>query len=381
MFDEEGLGRLMVAEVDSGERPSTVVDVGKAITTGRRQRRVRHGLVAAGVLGLVAAAVAVVPTLAPRPVAPAAAPEGYVVTAVSTIRDPVAQANTEPGFDPLSWAHNYSLLLDPTTGRYERVPYTVVIPSPDGRRTLVWQGDNSEKYPQRVGVLDRNAAQPRWLTADGSSFAGASEGVWSPDGRRILFTTSRWKTAGGPGVVVVDADTLVSTFVPVPEIEDGNANGLEAVWTPDGTGFVLALTTLRDNTGVTLSAIATWDLTGKARGTVPVGLPADVEASEFFFSADRMRLAVTTRDGAVLIDTTSGAVVRTVLGSDGSHPIGWRDDGHLMTVTTDRESSPRHVLQVVDLDGRVVRTVPLPESGQRYRVGPIDGLPGNVETF
>jgi hypothetical protein len=61
--------------------------------------------------------------------------------------------------------------------------------------------------------------------------------------------------------------------------------------------------------------------------------------------------------------------------------VGWRDTGHLLTVTTDRESEPAHILQVVSLTGDVVKTVPLAASPQRYHIGPAVGLPRNSVTF
>lgn len=65
----------------------------------------------------------------------------------------------------------------------------------------------------------------------------------------------------------------------------------------------------------------------------------------------------------------------------GGRLAGWRDTGHLLTVTTDREAEPAHILHVVTLTGHVVKTVTLAASPQRYHIGPADGLPRKSVTF
>jgi dipeptidyl aminopeptidase/acylaminoacyl peptidase len=371
MLDEKDLGRLMVAEVENGERPSTVLDVERAIATGRRQRRIGRGLMAGGVLGVVAAVTLTAPSIVDALGGPgnersAAPPATSVVTAYSGIHDPAVDTNTDPGFDKMSPAHNYSLLLDPRTGKYDRVPYPTVVPAPDGQRVLVWQGDNSLRYPLRVGVLDRATGSVRWM-ADGAMplnrLSAASDGEWSPDGRRILFTAE-------DGVRILDADTLAATFVAVPGLAANNARGLAAVWTPDGTGFTMPLTD-----GQRFPAIRTWDLTGTVRADTAVSHDGDVEAVDWSFSPDRRLLAVTHATGVTVFDTRTGAVSRTVTPSAGIL-VGWRDGGHLVVVTAGPE------LRVVSLAGAVVRTVPLSDANpQRYRIGSASGVSPKAVTF
>ncbi|MFC0507823.1 hypothetical protein [Micromonospora costi] len=73
MLDERELSALLRAEVDSAERPSTVLDVGRAMATGRRQRRLARSTGAALAVGVLVAAGLTVPgVLGPdRPPAPA----------------------------------------------------------------------------------------------------------------------------------------------------------------------------------------------------------------------------------------------------------------------------------------------------------------------
>ena len=378
MLDEKNLGRLMVAEVEDGERPSTVLDVERAIATGRRQRRIGRGLMAGGVLGVVAAVTLAAPSIVDALGVPgneraAAPPATSVVTAYSGIHDPAVDTNTDPGFDKMSPAHNYSLLLDPRTGKYDRVPYPAVVPSPDGQRVLVWQGDNSLRYPLRVGVLDRATGSVRWVADDGTAFSDLSadsEGAWSPDGSRILFTVM--SETHGDGVAILDIDTLNGFAIEVPEFAGNNARGSAAVWTPDGTGFTMPLT--RVENGHRLSSIGTWDLTGALRSNVTVSENVDVEAADLIFSPDRSLLAVTRADGIAVLDARTGIVSHTV--TPKGTLVGWRDDGHLVVVT------PGHELRVVSLAGAVVKTVQVSKANpQRYRIGSASGVSPKAVTF
>jgi hypothetical protein len=291
----------------------------------------------------------------------------------------------------MSPAHDYSLLLDPKTGRYDRVPYPRVVPSPDGRRALVWQGDNSVRYPLRLGVLDRATGSVRWSSFRGGpieNLTADSDGVWSPDGRIVMFTTG--EKAPGPGVLILDADTLggvaqtpgrpdgpsstIDRLVVVSEFLDNNARGLAAVWTPDGTGLMMPLTRL-DGNRHRFTSIGTWDLNGKLRSEVAVSYDADVQATDWFFSPDRSLLAVTGADGIAVFDTRTGALSRTVNPPAGN-AVGWRDDGHLLVV------DPGHLLHVVSLAGAVVKSVPVANvSPQRYRIGSVTGLPPDAVTL
>ncbi|MEV1156284.1 hypothetical protein AB0J27_12900 [Micromonospora chokoriensis] len=95
MLDERQIGDLMLAEIESAERPSAVLDVGRAMTTAQRQRRLARGAGAA----LLAAALTVggltVPDLLSPDRAPTPAPFGAAPAGGETGL-PVALTTVDP---------------------------------------------------------------------------------------------------------------------------------------------------------------------------------------------------------------------------------------------------------------------------------------------
>jgi Tol biopolymer transport system component len=288
----------------------------------------------------------------------------------------------------------HSLLLDRATGRFTRVSYCDVLPSPDGTRALVRAGNGGVTHPG-IGVLDVASRQVRWITG----YDGV--GAWSPDSRRIVLT-------GGPtglsqtdstrpennGIVLVDARTAqVQSFSPIAgRAADGL--GSYGVWTPDGNA--IAFTVCPCPPGSThegpwpIIGIRLYDLHGHAIRTLPAnrGLwTADA------FSPDGSRMVLTTENqvgGPVQIaDTRTGSVTRTVALPAGNMFLGWYDRSHLVTLAgvTDRHRTGQFPLQLIDLSGRVTRTVPLPavesllDNGGpdqgTIRIGSADGLPAH----
>ncbi|MEH1166727.1 hypothetical protein V6V47_15220 [Micromonospora sp. CPCC 205539] len=96
MLDERQMGDLMLAEIESAERPSGVLNLDQAMTTGRRQRRQARG---AGAV-LLAAALAVggltVPDLLTAERPPATAPFGPGQTGPGQTGLPAALTTVDP---------------------------------------------------------------------------------------------------------------------------------------------------------------------------------------------------------------------------------------------------------------------------------------------
>ncbi|MGK5738150.1 hypothetical protein [Micromonospora sp. URMC 103] len=93
MLDETKLTHLMRAEVAASEPPSTVLDVGRAMATGRRQRRLARSAGAAMVVGVLAAAGLTIPGLVagdrpPSAVEPAAPDRATGLPAALTVVEP-----------------------------------------------------------------------------------------------------------------------------------------------------------------------------------------------------------------------------------------------------------------------------------------------------
>jgi hypothetical protein len=291
--------------------------------------------------------------------------------AVTSISRLATDANGTP-LPPLTDAGNdyHSLVLDPRTGTYRELEYDAAALSPDGRTVLVADGNNGVASPYRAGLLDLETSTMRWitLTVDGARLNPFSA-RWSPDGRRLLLETDAPK---GPeaavGFALVDAGTLEATFVPVhePASEGIMRNGL--AWMPDGNGLVGTLyrggVSERDSDQPV--GLRVFGLDGNVVRDIPVtgsihGGPA--------FAPDGRRVALTTGDTPWtdllrVVDVASGAVVAEVPFAERSHLVGWYDEDHLVVraVSTDRTgTAPPRPLQVVDLTGRVVRRVQLPD--------------------
>ncbi|WP_410816310.1 hypothetical protein [Micromonospora sp. 050-3] len=367
-----------------------------ALVSARRQRVTRLAVGGGFAAAICAALIGVVAVIAPisGTAGDQFADNGLrplVVTAYSGIRD--------PKIDDPSPHFQYSLLLNAKTGRYDRVPYRYAMPSPDGSQVLVATGDNSLRYPTRAGVLDRASGNVRWIADFGSAsdarFPGySSDGRWSPDGQRILFT--HMPRTGTPGFVLVDPETLTTTFVPLPDLAAQNDQATGLIWTPDSNGLALTLSKSVDEPTVT--GIRFYDLAGRVVRTVPAsGGPLDDVS--FFPDGGQLALAPYSdgvqQTSVTVVDPATGAVQHSFKVPISGGLIGWTDDQHLLIrVFHDQGGIPASDqpapvlgpgddeydrLLVVDLAGRVTHSMHLPaEYADHLFIGSSAGLPSSA---
>jgi hypothetical protein len=328
-----------------------------ALVRARRQRFGRAALVGGAAMAC-AAAVAVTAVVVPATPSDevAGGTERRTIVAFGGFVDRGDPATPDAQKD-LTHPLRYSLVLDPKTGKYERMPYWRVRPSPDGRRALVW-----EQGPFKVGVWERRTGTVRWFKA-GSDLGDTGE--WSRDGKRILFTST--PETGHPVMMLADPDTMTLTRVNLPDRKPGSeCVFMQLVFTPDSEGVAeSAHCKAGGQWGV--SGIRTYDLTGKRKGAIPATEPM---AGPIAYSPDgtMILLAADRHRAAIVIDAATGAErpklpLTIAAGTPGSVGIiGWYDDQHLAvySINDPYSDNAKASLLVVDLAGTTVETLPVP---------------------
>ncbi|MEV4618244.1 hypothetical protein AB0J74_05930 [Asanoa sp. NPDC049573] len=335
-------------------------------------RRRRNRVVAAAV---VVAVVAVgVPLLLrpdrvdePSPISPSVSPTTATPPAVPATPQVVvfAYAGVLPkrptGNEPITPADSTSYLLDRATGEYRAFPYVTALPSPDGRRFFVADGE-------RGGVKDGAGGAVRRVDAYDSHTNAVD---WSPDGRRLLISSVGKEEPGG--FTVVDAETLTAgPFVPMTDMHQLNARGLGFFWARDGRSIGHTITAAggegyldRDKT----LAIRFYDLKGKTLRTIGLTGTAAVRSTAAVSPDGSRAAAVLDVDKLVrIVDLTTGEVTAEF---QAGGVAGWYDADHLVARDDD-------ALVVVDLSGRVVRSIPAPSellAGSEVHLVRARGLP------
>ncbi|WFE37580.1 hypothetical protein [Micromonospora sp. WMMD998] len=282
----------------------------RAIGRGRRLRRRRRVTTAAAALVAVVAVTLPFVLLRPAPAPPTTPP------ATAT---PSPVLRTEPGADwadsplvlPGEWVVNRAqvtggsgsgFLLDRRRGRYFVTDrYDGIYPAPTGSLVAVRDDDR----PREIGLFDLTTGKTRWYEV-GRALTAPS---WSPDGRRLLFTTRQLDHFG---FIVLDLDGR-KTAHPVGQLGWPCADLCEFTWMPDGRAVALTLSRQKSEA---------W--------------PRDLARGVQLFSADNGR---PTR----LISMPGGPV----------GPNAWSPDGTLVVVQGQQEP-----LLVETATGRVVNPLP-----------------------
>ncbi|WP_413452466.1 hypothetical protein AA0Y32_10625 [Georgenia phoenicis] len=206
--------------------------------------------------------------------------------------------------------------------------------SPPGRAVAVYQhgfGVELLDFPQAVVAGADGEGYRRLDAAEGRGAVGdAGPMLLSPDGTRVAV--GRWQTAW-PDVVVVDLATGRSTRHVVP----GAGSDFPLAWSPDSTLLAYARTEeAADPWGAGSGELGLLDLTtGEART-----LPDHPDVMAAAFSPDGTELAVhraardADRSGVLEVLDRDGAVLRTLPFPDHHVLDGpWSPDGRLLAVT------------------------------------------------
>lgn len=227
--------------------------------------------------------------------------------------------------------------------------------SPDGRKLLYYTQDRRIGNPE-VFVMNADGSGKRNLS---HNRAWDSPGGWSPDGRRIVFTTNR---DGNNELYVMDADGSGQRILsPSPSSEE-YAGG----WLPDGR--TILFTTDRDGN---------WELYAvNADGSNPRNLTRspgdDGHNGGFAASPDGRRIVfASTRDtrdldnAELYVMNADGGGVRRLTRTKGTEGvISWSPDGRKLAFGR-FPVKPRWAFFVMNADGSGARKVTWSLPGRR----------------
>ncbi len=361
---------LRAALRDLVDVPSPTGVAAGAIRQGNRRRRlVRAGSTAGGLALATCLVVAVIAGVVRAPGgAGVATPAGPRLPHVVLVYSGIAGGIDGPADDT-------SLVLNLATGEYESMPYHTVVPSPDGTRLFVVDGDNSAAHPTRMGIIDRATGLVRWLPGDHGYQGGAT---WSYDGTRVLLTDE--PRTGPPGFTVVDAETLMSSSAVLP-VPGPNRTGVALFWAP-GDQELFRVVSRIDGDG----EVGTWVYQYTLDGTL-TGLASFASVPAFMAQISRAgtRLLVSGAAGVEVIQTSNGGPP-TAINLTGYAPVGWADEGHLIVTPIDQTRTEPLRMLMLDISGSVagsvVGSVPLPQGLTQFQslaVGSSSGLVKGAE--
>lgn len=236
-----------------------------------------------------------------------------------------------------------ALPLDRARGRYLTAEgYDGVFPAPVGSLSAV----TDEDRPREVGLVDLADGTTRWYEVG----RALSPPEWSPDGRRLLFTTHRLDHFG---FIVLETDGTKRAFR-VDEKRYFCTDYCDFTWSRDGTEAVLPQTgrsshdeSLRDlRAGVRLFSADD----GRPTRFVPV--PGD-PAGPWAWSPDGKLVVVQGQHDPLLVETGTGRVVRTLPTAE----VVWISDDRLLY----RRPNGAGDVVLADLTGRELVRQPLPK--------------------
>lgn len=342
--------------------PVAAPDIPTLIGRGRRRRRQRRALLAGAAAVAVVAVAAGAGALATHvrrdaaPLPPAASPTSASPKPLTAVPRPPADLVRVSGFEVAAWP-SLGVAYDRTHHRYRYFPDSYALPAPVGTRIVLVS--ESAGGARKLSMYDTATGTTRPVPVDANQ---VSEPRWSPDGSRLVFTTSTKTGEAQVGFVLVDAATLVAHKVMLPFSQYPIMATL-VQWTPDGTHLIAGMM-VPGSTYSNIDHLQLFTLDGTPAGTVP----ATAEAPETgAWSPDRSRFVSlnTAEDGTSsgydVFDARSGQVVGRLPVLAGSW---WIDDTNLLLYNGDTPTA----VSEVDTSGTVVGTYPIPRLSTRDAV-------------
>ncbi|WFE32886.1 hypothetical protein [Micromonospora sp. WMMD975] len=324
----------------------------RAIGRGRRLRRRRRVATAAAVLVAVVAVTLPFVLLRPAPTPPPTTPPVTVTPSPVLRTEPGADWADSPLVLPGEWVvtraqvtggSGSGFLLDRGRGRYFATDrYDGIYPAPTGSLVAVRDDDR----PREIGLFDLTTGKTRWYEV-GRALSAPS---WSPDGRRLLFTTDQLDrfgfivlgTDGAKRYHFVDSQRFLCT------------DYCFFLWSPDGREVLLQQTdpsrprseaVRHPRRGVQFFSADT------GRPTRFEPLPGD-PAGPWSWSPDAKLAVVQGQQEPLLVETATGRVVNPLPSAD----VVWVTGDRLLY----RLPYGSGDFALADTTGRVLVRQPLP---------------------
>ena len=159
-----------------------------------------------------------------------------------------------------------------------------------------------------------------------------TEPAWSPDGKKLAYTSFR-DGAGGLFVANASGATITTPLVTIADVDN-----IQAAWSPDGTKIAFVSNRFGQQDLFVMGA-------GDAAGTQPVRLTSDASSeSEPTWSPDGTKIAFTTdrngnRDIYVMALTQGTIPQQLTFDAGNDYQPDWSPDGTQIAFTSDRDNN------------------------------------------
>lgn len=342
--------RAAVRDLADGAGPAPDL-AARALGRGRRLRRRRRVTAAGAAVVAVVAVTLPFVLFRPRPAPPPATPPVTAVPSPAMRPTPGPDWAGKPLVLPGDWVvtraqgtggSGSGVLLDRKRGRYFGTDrYDGIFPAPAGSLVAVRDDDR----PREIGLFDLASGKTRWYEVG----RALSVPRWSPDGRRLLFTSHQ---VDHFGFIVLHLDGTRQVH-PVGLLGWPCADSCEFTWTRDGREVALTLGKRKSESwprdlpkGVQL--LSADDGRPSRLLTMPGG-PVGPDA----WSPDGRLVVVQGQEQPLLVETATGRVVNPLPAAD----VVWVTDDRLLY----RRPHGSRDFVLADTSGRELVRQPLPK--------------------